>query len=267
MERMMDVPYSRDDPDVCLLDIFRPEHDANGCCVFFIHGGGWTGGNKESWHPVMEHFCARGYACASLHYHLAPQWHFPKQFEDVRTAMSFVKSNAQEWGFSAEKVAAWGSSAGGYLAALLATTPPEDELGITSEIRLRDTTVAACVCLCTMFALHGYEKINPEIAKIIEGFLGTTEKENPELFRQASPMDRISGREPPFLMLVGDADRITPVDHHKAMAEALLSRGTVAKLIVLAGADHGFGYGVETLAQKETLEHAERFLAASLGLP
>ena len=267
MKRTVDVPYSSENPDVRLLDVFRPEQGANGCCIFFVHGGGWAGGSKESWHSVMAHFCARGYVCTSPNYHLAPAWHFPRQFEDVRTAMSFVKSNAQAWGFSAEKVAVWGSSAGGHLAAMLATTSPEDDLGIMAETQIRDTRPAACVCLCTIFAVRGYEEINAEIARMIENFMGTAEKEDPELLRRASPMDRLTGREPPFLMIVGDADRITPIHHHEAMAEALLSRGGTVKLIVLAGADHGFGYGVETLAQKETLGHAERFLAASFGLP
>jgi acetyl esterase/lipase len=266
MERRLDIAYSLDDPDVRRIDVFLPGQDANGAGIFFIHGGGWHAGDKESWHSVMEHFCGLGYVCTSAEYHLAPQWKLPKQAEDLRTAMAFVKAHADDYGFDPARVAVWGSSAGAHLAALLATTQPEAELGMTPEIVDRDTLPAAAVCLCSIFSFHHAEGTQEMLTKAICDVMGGTEAERPDLYRQASPIDRLCGKEPPFLMVVGDADDLTPVARHEAMRDAVIAQGGSAELVVLPGVGHGFGYGVTSEAQKQNLAHTERFLASVLAL-
>lgn len=262
MPKLLDVVYSPADPDVCRLDAFLPESAPNGCCIFFIHGGGWAGGSKESWHAVMEHFVRQGYVCTSATYHLVPGWHFPRQFEDVRTAMAFVRTHASEWGFDPRRMAVFGSSAGGHLAAMLATTQPDDDLGLTTEMSTRETLPAAAVCLCSVLTCHADDRAHEGIPGMVARFLGTTEEESPEVFAAASPIDRVRGKEPPFLMIVGDADKTTPVGQHEDMRNALRRHGVSAQLIVLPGVSHGHGYGVTTDAQQQMLAHVGRFLTA-----
>jgi acetyl esterase/lipase len=263
MKRLLGIPYGNADDEARRLDVFLPEDNGHGACIFFIHGGGWFAGGRAQWHAVMDHFCARGYVCTSTSYHFAPQWHFPKQVEDVRLAMSFVKSRAGEYGIDTERIAVWGSSAGGHLAAMLATIGPEDELGMTPATAIRATRPNAAVCLCTVFSCHRYES-HEEVPPMVESFLGATEAENPERFSQASPLDRVTGAEPPFLMVVGDIDRVTPVALHETMRDKLAAAGVPVELVVLPGVDHGYGYGAGTAAQLQTIAHAERFLAAHL---
>jgi len=267
MERRLDIAYSSVDTDVRRIDVFLPDEKANGRCIFFIHGGGWHAGDKESWHSVMEHFAGLGYVCTSAEYHLAPQWRLTNQAEDLRTAMAFVKVHAADYGFDPRRVAVWGSSAGAHLAALLATTQPEDELGMTPEIADRDTLPAAAVCLCSVFSFHDADATQETLTKAVRDVMGCTEAERPGLYRQASPIDRLCGKEPPFLMVVGDADDLTPVAHHEAMRDAVLAQGGSAQLIVLPGVGHGFGYGVSSDAQKQNLVHTERFLRSALASP
>jgi acetyl esterase/lipase len=262
VERRMDIPYSKEGTDRRLIDVFFPGENVNGCCIFFVHGGGWSGGKKEGWHPVMEHFAGLGYVCTSAEYHLAPDHVFPKQVEDLRNAMSFVKSRADEYGFSPDRVAVMGSSAGAHLAAMLATIQPEDDLGMTPEVTVRDTLPQAAVCLCSVMTCHDDDKLRDTINQ----FLGATEEENPELFSQASPVDRVCGKEPPFLMVVGDADDVTPISQHEAMRDALVAKGGSAEVVILPGVKHGFGYGVTSDAQKKTVVLVERFLAEVFGL-
>lgn len=262
---LMDQTYSAVDPEVCKLDVFLPAGSGNGCCIFFIHGGGWAGGSKGSWHPVMEHFCALGYVCTSANYRLLPDWRFPTQFADVRLAMAYVKARAAEYGFDPGKMAALGSSAGGHLAAMLATTQPADDLGASDELTARDTLPAAAVCLCSVLSCHDYAGAHSGVPKMLDRFLGPGAGD-PEVVRAASPIDRVCGKEPPFLMVVGDADDTTPVSLHEAMRGKLVGNGVRAELVVLPGVKHGFGYGVKSSAQKEALAHIERFLAGVFGL-
>jgi len=159
-----------------------------------------------------------------------------------------------------------GSSAGGHLAAMLATTQPEDDLGVTAQMGTRATLPAAAVCLCSVLSVHYYPDAKAGIPAMLDRFLGTNEEKDPETVRRASPLDRVCGKEPPFLMIVGDADDTTPVSLHEAMREAVLAKGGSAELIVLAGVKHGYGYGVTSDAQKQMLVHVERFLGATLGV-
>ena len=266
MERRLDIPYSAHERDVRLIDVFLPGGNANGCCIFFIHGGGWHAGTKEGWHSVAEHFATLGYVCTSAEYHLAPDWKLAAQAEDLRIAMSFVKSHAAEWGFDPARVAALGSSAGAHLVALLATIQPDDELGLTPEVTVRETRPAAAVCFNSIFSMHEADQAQESLAEAIRDVVGATEAEDPDAFSQASPLDRITGAEPPFLMIVGDADDLTPIASHEVMRDALVARGVPAELVVLPGVNHGFGYGVASDAQKTAHAQVERYLAAAFGL-
>jgi acetyl esterase/lipase len=265
IEKRLDVAFSQEHTDFRKIDIFLPGDNRNGACIFFIHGGGWRGGDKESWHAVMEHFCKLGYVCTSTDYRLAPEFRFPAQVEDVRLAMSFVKSNAEKFGFDPRRVAALGSSAGAHLVAMLATIDADEDLGITGEVKIRDTKPNAAVILCGVLTCHLYECESEGVPKMLEQFLGVKPSENPGLASSASPMDRLDGDEPPFLMVVGDADPTTPVALHEAFRDRVAVVGGSAELEVLPGVKHGFGYGVKTDAQKKTLALVEPFLEKILN--
>jgi len=259
MKQILDIPYGSDTAEPRRVDVFLPENNGNGRCVFFVHGGGWRGGKRQAWAAVMQHFCERGYVCASAGYRLAPETQFPLPVEDVRQAMAFVRSKADEYEFDPERMAVWGSSAGAHLAAMLATVQPEDNLGMTPETVTRNTLPNAAVCLCAVLSCHFYTD-RPGIADMIRSFLGTDETEDLDVVRQASPVDRVCGKEPPFLMIVGDNDPTTPVELHEQMRDELTAKGVPAELVVLPGVEHGFGYGVTTDAQQTTCRLAREFL-------
>jgi len=258
MKKLLDISYSTIDADIRKIDVFLPENDLNNNpCIFFIHGGGWSGGSRQQWHPVMEHFCNLGYVCTSCSYHLLPDYRSPTQLEDVRLAMSFIKERADEYGFDENKVAVWGSSAGGYLCAMLATIGDDDNLGITPEVTIRNTRPAAAVYLCSVLSLHKDGFYSP-------GFLGKEEEEDPELYSRFSPVDRITSATPPAIMIVGDKDITTPIAMHECMKKECEKNKIFAQLEVLLEIEHGYGYGVVTDAQKKNLELAEQFLGEYL---
>jgi acetyl esterase/lipase len=263
MQLNMNIPYSTEADGIRKIDVFLPKGNPNGCCIFFVHGGGWSGGNKESWHAVMKHFCAKGFVCTSAEYHLSPEWHYPKHVEGVRLAMSFVKSKAGEYGFDPKKIAVFGSSAGAHLAAMLATIQADDELGMSDEVTVRDTLPQAAVALCGVFDDALYDGKHKEM---FERFLGVTRDEKPELYREALPLYRVVGKEPPFIIISGDVDTTTPLDMQERMRDALIAKGGSAELVVLPGVKHGYGYGVTSDAQKKMLVHAERFLKKTFAL-
>ena len=258
VQRQFDLPTRDGLSEKCKLDLFLPE-SPNGAAVFFVHGGGWRGGARRQWHPVMDYFCERGYVCASAGYRLLDEAVFPAQFEDVRTAYAVFKARAASYGFEPQRIASFGSSSGGHLASLLATTDPDDAFGYTADAPLRETRPAATVALCTVFSCH---QVGGHYRPALFG--GVEEAVSPELYTAASPIDRVSGREGPFAIIVGDVDKTTPLATQQAMCDRLRAHDVRGDLHVLAGVGHGYGYGRESEAQQKMLAIAESFLAEEL---
>jgi len=263
MSETFDIVYSAEHADRRLIDVFIPDGEANGAAIYFIHGGGFSGGSKEQWREVARHFARLGYVCASVEYRLAPDNKFPTWVEDVRLGMSWFKSRADEYGFDPARVASAGSSAGGYLALILATIAPDDDLGRTSEMTVADTRPAAVVAYCPVTSMHASRRW-PGRAKQLPALMPVTEEEDPELYRTASVEDRVGGGEPPTIFLHGDADDLIPLSDSTELADLWRARGGRSDVAVIEGAGHGFGYGVKTEFQIASIQHAERFLGEAL---
>lgn len=260
MELLLNVPYSSNNHELQKMDVFIPGDNANGVGLFFIHGGGWKGGYRTQWHPVADYYCKKGYTCASAGYRLAPSAVYPTQIEDVRLAMSVFLERAKQYRFDPSRVAAVGSSAGGHLTAMLATILADDELGWTPEVRIRDTRPRSVVLYYPATNLHpedNFDKTKPLIA----GLFGRSDEEVAGLYESASPIDRIDGSELAALLIHGDTDDLIPLEHSIRFRNKLLAGGGKAKLVVLSGAKHGFGGGVNSPAQVESLQAIDRFLA------
>jgi len=258
----LDVPYAADHADRRLIDVFEPAGPPNGAGILFIHGGGFSAGDKAQWREVCRHFAARGYVCASAEYRLAPRWKFPAQVEDVRLAMAWFRARAGQYGFSPDRIAAAGSSAGGYLALMLATIGPDDELGRTAELGAAETVPQAVVAYCPVITLH--EARRGEARFVYPDFMPVREAEDPQLYRTASIEDRITGAEPPMLLLHGRSDEVIPFSESFEFVRQVGAAGGTAELVDLADVGHGFGYGVRTDAQRRAVAEIEQFLGERL---
>ena len=107
-----------------------------------IHGGAWIKGDKAEDRDLAEHFVRAGYAALAVNYRLAEgriQPLPPPQLDDVQKAVRWARKHAAEYGIDPGRIAAFGHSAGGHLAALLATTDTRDDsdpalAGISSRV-------------------------------------------------------------------------------------------------------------------------------------
>ena len=110
------------------LDLARPrELDGLLPAILFMHGGGWSKGNRQAGEAGTMLLAKQGYVAATISYRLAPAACFPAQLHDCKTAVRWLRANASTYGIDADHVGAAGHSAGGHLAALLALTPNQLE--------------------------------------------------------------------------------------------------------------------------------------------
>lgn len=102
------------------LDIYLPE-DGDGPfpVIVAIHGGAFRMGDKaDGQHTPMLEGLERGYAVVSINYRMSGEAIFPAAVYDVKAAIRWIRANAASYHFNAEKIAVWGGSAGGHLAAM-----------------------------------------------------------------------------------------------------------------------------------------------------
>lgn len=236
------------------IDFFIPASTVQDIALLFIHGGGWMGGDKSQWHSVAAHFASRGYSTATIGYRLAPQHRFPAQIEDVRLAMQHVQRQAGRFPYGADRIVVIGSSAGAHLSLMLATIAPSHTIGASPALQIEDTRPMGLVCYCPVTSM----KLEREF---IREFLGGSRDDHPQAYLQASPVERISGGEPPILVLQGEADETTPVEMSQELVDKWRQYGGYAELHTFAGIGHGFGYGITTEPQIQCLELIDFFLS------
>src|SRR4051812_17355806 len=122
-----DLEYARRPTGPLLLDLHLPARPvAPPPVVVWLHGGGWRKGDRSFAPDLDRYFAARGYAMANVEYRLSGDAIFPAQLDDVRAAVRWLRESAGEFGLDARAIGLWGSSAGGHLAALAATTATAD---------------------------------------------------------------------------------------------------------------------------------------------
>lgn len=112
-----DIPYIQDGNDRHLLDISLPDDKDIKAVFIYFHGGGIEGGNKEI--PCGGFLEENGVAVISGNYRLYPNAKYPQFIEDCAAAVSWVFKNADKYNLPKDRIFVGGSSAGGYISAML----------------------------------------------------------------------------------------------------------------------------------------------------
>jgi len=106
------------------LDLAKPAGAARAPILLFIHGGGWSIGDKAHAAPEKAKWAnGRGWAFASANYRLVPQATVEQQAADVAHAIAWLRANAAKESLDPNRIVLMGHSAGAHLAALVGTDP------------------------------------------------------------------------------------------------------------------------------------------------
>jgi arylformamidase len=120
----VDIPYGLDAAQK--YDVFLPEDRAGAPVIVMVHGGDWSGGDKQD-SGVADakagYWVAKGYIFVSLNYRLLPKKDPLIQAADVALAIADIQKNAPNWNADTSKIVLMGTGAGGHLVALLSSNP------------------------------------------------------------------------------------------------------------------------------------------------
>jgi acetyl esterase/lipase len=229
------------------LDLYLPGNATSPLPVIvWVHGGAWRAGSKAN--CPARRFVAKGYAVASLNYRLSQQAVFPAQLEDCKAAVRWLRAHAADYQLDADRFAAWGSSAGGHLVALLGTTGDTHEFDKGDHLD-QPSRVQAVV---DWFGPTDFMQMNrqrPANARMDHNaadspealLIGGAVQENPGKAARANPITYVSEGDPPFLIMHGNRDPLVPYQQSELLRDALQGAGVPVKLILVEGAGHGLG--------------------------
>lgn len=225
-----DIEYGEAAGQKLLLDAHVPAGDGKFPIVLIVHGGGWMAGDKAT--DIVPVFApvATNFTWFTINYRLAPTNRWPACFEDVQTAIRWVKAHAAEFKGDPNRIALLGYSAGGQLVTLAGThatadtkiqavaafAPPTDL--VADNERRGGLSVS-------MRNLFGYESSN--LTDSVRAVL----KEN-------SPLTYVQPGLPPFLLINGSADKTVPAGQTEKFFKALQAANVDATLIVIPEGQH-----------------------------
>jgi acetyl esterase/lipase len=253
--KFLDIRYAYLSPAE-MLDIYLPEMgEAPYPVILQIHGGAFMGCDKADLQvlPMLQGL-ERGYAVVAVNYRLSGEAKFPALVQDVKAAVRWVKANARHFQLDPHRLAAWGGSAGGYLATMLGVSAGVAELedlhmgnpnqpcniqavvdwyGPTNFLKM-DEQLAASGLLAPQGMRHS-DPYSPEAL-----LLGRRITRLPVRVAAANPETYINADAVPFLIQHGTGDAVVPVQQSIDLAEKL-SQATgkdKVRLELLEGAAH-----------------------------
>ena len=239
--------------------------------VLFIHGNGgsYNFSNGSRAYEFSIALAERGIAVASIDYR--PDDPLPGEIHDVKAYVRFFRAKAKDYNIDPNRIGVWGTSRGGHLGALLATTGDVKELEGNVGGNLEHSSRIQCAVLyysVTNYLTNGSDLGTrvPDRAKVQDaaGGLATQilgikdprgmvaareaaargDKSDPnwkavELARFSDPVAYVQKGAPPILLAHSSIDGVVAPEQSERLYRAYVENGNDAALMLWSRGAHG----------------------------
>ena len=231
------------------MDLYLPTLPAGqrAPAVVWIHGGGWTTGDKAQRREqnVGHNLAAAGYVVASINYRLgAGSW--PQNLLDCKNAVRFLRVHAVDYGIDPTRIAVAGGSAGGHLALMVAFTTDRDwepdapYPGVSNAVRAVIDLYGPTNHLTRLET----DALGHSTGKLKEAntarVFGGSRDGDPDSWQRSSPVSHVRAGLPPVLILHGDRDDTVDLGQSRELDQALTSVGVRHQFLIVKNAGHTF---------------------------
>jgi len=233
------------------MDIQIPEASKQRPVVIYVTGGGFIQAPKEAALNLRTYVAEAGFVVASIEYRTVRDGaNYRDGIADVKSAVRYLRANAVKYGIDPARVAVWGESAGGYLAAMVGVTNGIKSFDVGNDLE-QSSDVQAVV---DKFGASDLSKLasdfdqkakdannapgNP-IAQYIATVPETRLLDTQLATTAANPLTYVKPTHPPFLIFHGSRDRLISPSQTLILHNALTAVGGHSVRYVLDGAGHG----------------------------
>jgi acetyl esterase/lipase len=265
------------------LDVQVPKTDGAKPLVVYLSGGGFSNSSTTAALDQRTFVAKAGYVVASVQYRTtANSATYVDGISDVKAAIRYLRAHAADYGIDPARVAVWGESAGGYLAAMVGTNngvkkyEVGQNLDQSSDVqavvdKFGPSDLARTASDFDAAAQTSYDAPGSSTAAYVFG-PGTKKSvtSDPAAIAAASPMTTVDGTDPAFLLFHGSADKLVSPSQTLLLHTALRKAGVDSTRYVVEGAGHGdFTFGTDSAtvslwSTQEVMGHITTFLADKL---
>jgi acetyl esterase/lipase len=234
-----------------LMDIQMPAPGRKRPLVVYVTGGGFIQAPKEAALDLRTYVAEAGFVVASIQYRTVRNGaNYRDGIADVKSAIRYLRANADKYGIDPAKVAVWGESAGGYLVAMTGVTNGIKDFDIGNNLE-QSSDVQAVVDkfgpsdtskIAADFDAHAKEADNANdnpIAQYIGIVRGSHVLDVQIATTSANPLTYAKASNPPFLIFHGSQDRLVSPSQTLMLHDALIAAGAPSTRYVLDQAGHG----------------------------
>ena len=200
-----------------VLDFWKGEGEGPRPLLIYIHGGGWTAGDKKQNTDNYRPFLEKGISCAAINYRLTPDNPLPAPVHDAARAIQFLRSKASEWNIDSNRLALTGGSAGACTSMWLLLHDDLADPDATDTVQRESTRVCAAAVSAGQVSIDPkviegwlgpnvlkHRMINMAMGELtIEGALKNYDKYH-ELYVEFSPYNHVDANDPPLFMTYGE---------------------------------------------------------------
>jgi arylformamidase len=239
------------------LDLVRPAGIAKAPVLLFVHGGGWSIGDKAHAAGDKARWAnGKGWAFASTNYRLVPQATVESQAADVASAVAWLRASAAKEGLDPDQIVLMGHSAGAHLIALVGTDP-----SYFSAAGVPMSAVKGVILLDGA----GYDVPTQASAEmnIVKPMYEAAFSKDPERQAALSPTRHATAPNVSRWLILPIERRQDSQAQSQGLAEALNKSGAIATVVAVPNESHGSlnkGFGE---AGDFATEQVERFVAGA----
>ncbi|SFU27528.1 Acetyl esterase/lipase [Pustulibacterium marinum] len=226
------VVYKTTETSALQLSIYQPKNKKNTAVVLLIHGGGWISGSKENQQVMAEQLAKNGFSAVTVQYRLSDEAKYPAAVLDIKDAIRWVREHAKKYHFNPDQLAILGTSAGAQLATLV---------GVTANSNIfpsENTTSDAVQAIINIDGIVSFIHPEAEEGSYAAYWLGGSEKEHFETWKEASPLEYIDKNTPPTLFINSARPRFHA--GRDAMIEKLNTYQIYSEVHTLENSPHSF---------------------------
>lgn len=236
----LDVVYNSTGDQAQKLDVYLPpdvdQSQSLYPAIIFIHGGQWRSSSKDEEKSLAKKFAKAGFVGFTVNYHLADQYKYPMQLDDVQKAVRWVRANSATYKVDPNRIGAMGADMGGQLAALLGEIDTRENSDTTlANYSSRVNAVVTLFSPTDITSNSDTQKDGP-FKDVINNLFGQSPDAVADLAKAASPLYAVNANTSPFLIFQGANNDIVPVDQSRQFYAALQKAGVDVKYIEMADA-------------------------------
>ncbi len=234
-----------------VFDVFEPEQITKDVALFIVHGGGWRGGTRASFHEIMEELNNRGFLVASTDYRLYAKDAF-QQLSDIRDAYNRFVQLLKEKNRPL-KIAVYGESAGAHLASLLLCADP-GACGEEYDTSVEWVKPTMGLLQATPVDFLPWEGMMPQTWGMLQNIAGAPYDQDPERYERLSLKNYISAENPPIFFMEAELEHLFMSEHTLAVVKQHREMGIPSHWKVYEKVEHGFFYELKRKRQLEAME-------------